>query len=130
MPGTENLEPIVDALAEGLNVTHKVISGGGILAALGMSDELYALRLMDPSKVKEQFADLDPLERRKLNERFKGKLVLSDKSLEQRIEGGADVLEEAADIVIDAVGLIAKAQGVFGKVQKLFSPAASTAPVV
>lgn len=120
--GIESLEKIVDAAAEGINVGHKMATGGGIFAAFNLTDEIAALGTIPKGSVIAQLKDLSKEERAKLHLRFKGKLVLSDKELESRIEDGDDCLEEVVSLGYEQYDLIVRGKDLFNKVLGLFKP--------
>jgi hypothetical protein len=93
----DQLEKIVDASGEAINVVHKVSHGGGIFSVLSIVDELSALGLVKGDVVLAQLKDLDVAERKQLLGLLKAKVALSDKALEAKIEAGVDCLDEVVD---------------------------------
>lgn len=95
--GTEQLERLVEACGEAINVVYKVSHGGGVFSALSIVDELSALGLVKGEVVLAQLKDLDAAERKHLLGLLKAKVSLSDKELEAKIESGVDCLDEVVE---------------------------------
>lgn len=102
--GIDQLEKIVDAAGEAINVVHKVTSGGGVFSALSIVDELSALGLVKGDVVLAQLKDLDAAERKHLLGLLKVKVSLGDKALEAKIESGVDCLDEVVDFGFKCYG--------------------------
>lgn len=101
--GIEQLKKLVETIAEGINVGFKLFNKAGIFAIFELSDDLSALASLSKDELVAQFKDLTVEERKELNALFKSKLVLSDKTLEAKIEESADCLEQAVALVHDGV---------------------------
>jgi len=101
--GIDQLEVIVDAAGEGINVGEKLLTGGGIFSAFALTDELAALGRLDTKAVVAQLKDVSQVEGVALRARFAAKVVLKNKALEAKLEGGTDGLAEAVEVVMEAV---------------------------
>lgn len=106
--GIDQLEKIVDAAGEGVNVGYRLAHGGGILSALSAMDEISALGTVSKDAALSQLKDLDKDERAKLRERFKNKVSIDNKELESKIEGGADDLEDLISLGYEQYELFLK----------------------
>ena len=102
--GIDQLEKIVDAAGEAINVVHKVSHGSGVFAALAIVDELSALGLVKKEVLMAQLKDLSTEERKSLLGALKTKVALSDKELEAKIESGIDCLDEVVDFGMTVYG--------------------------
>lgn len=95
--GIDQLEKIVEASGEAINVIERVTSGSGIWAVFQLTDELSALAGLSGPVVLAQLKDLSTDERKSLLGKLKAKVSLSNKALEAKIESGVDCLDEAID---------------------------------
>lgn len=120
MHGIDQLKIIVEALAEMINVTYKIVKGGGILAALALIDEISALKTIVKDELVAQVKELSPAERAELLAVFKAKLVLADTGLEAKIEAGGAVLDELVELGMHGYGLFLEAKALAEKVKGLF----------
>lgn len=122
----DQLQKVVEALAEAINVGFKLFNKSGIFAIVELSDELMALGGVSKDVFLAQLKDLDPAERKQLEKVFKDKLVLSNKSLELGLEEGIDCLEQAAVLVYGAIESGSKfyneSKALYNKVVALLSP--------
>lgn len=101
--GIENLKKLVLLGAEGVNVGHKVVKGGGLLSLADLIDEISAVKGISKDAVVAEVRDLSSSERKELNLMFKQKLVLDDKRLENKIESGVDIVEQAIDLAYEVI---------------------------
>lgn len=95
--GVVQLEKIVEACGEVINVVHKITHGGGVLSALALIDELSALKDLNGDALLQEVKDLSPEERKQLLGVLKAKVSLFDVDLENKIESGADCLNEVVE---------------------------------
>lgn len=87
--GIDQLEKIVDAVGEAINVVDKVVHGGGIWPVFTLTDELSALGGLKGEVVLAQLKDLSVDERKGLLAKLKAKCPLIVKEV--------DVLDEVVD---------------------------------
>lgn len=117
----ENLEMVVDALANGMNVLYKVTHGAGIWAAFPLISELSGLNHVTGAALKAEILALSAEDRQALEDRFKAKLSFEDKVLEMKVESGADLLNVAVDVVVEAQKVYADAESLVGRAKALFA---------
>jgi len=96
-----------------------LMKGGGILGALGLISDFGDLKGVNWPAFIDQVKDLDPEERKACLAALKKNLVLDDKSLEQKIESGADCLDEVVDVGVEAYHAYQHGQAVVEKVKAL-----------
>lgn len=97
----------------------KLLKGGSIFGAIGLVGDISELKGLNPEQLKDQMKDLDKDERVACLQAFKSTLVLEDKKLEQKIESGADCLDEVVDVAFEAVAVYQHAVAVVEKVKGL-----------
>lgn len=100
----DQIKIALSAVLEAGNVLEKVVSEQGpVLAKLShltaMFDEVVALGSLDAAKLKEQLHSINESEKADLISHFKGKLDLSNESLESKIERGLELVVELQDVV-------------------------------
>lgn len=106
--GIARLLPLVELAGEAVNVIHKLSNKAGILVLLSLTDEASAIGGLDFNQVWLEIKDLDAAEGKMLNDAFKGKISLSDKALEAKLEGGGDLLEKSLKLAFEAKALVDK----------------------
>lgn len=96
----DQLEKIVDAAGEAVNVVHAITHGGGVWMVFQLADELSAMSSVKGDAVLAQLKDVTPEERKSLLSRLKAKVSIGDKALEAKIESGVDCLNEVIEFGI------------------------------
>lgn len=116
-----NVLKVVELAAEGLNVGNSIANGGGILAALALTDELSAMGSFDGPAALAELKAATPEKRAEYLTAFKAKLSLKNKALEAKIEGSADCLDEAVSVGLEGVAVVQHAIAVVDKVKLLLA---------
>jgi len=106
--GIEQIKKILFAAVESVNVASKVLHKEGIFVVFQLSDELMALSTVDLEALKKEISELDKADRDTIRDALKAKLVLVNPGIEQKIEGGVDLVEEGVQIVEQVIGLVSK----------------------
>lgn len=102
--GTQNLELVLDVLAEGGNVAEKMVQEeGGFLTKAkhltDLTDELFALTRLNGGEFKLEAGELDAEDLAKLNARFQQKFDLQDDVVEGIVEEGVLLAQDTAVLV-------------------------------
>lgn len=94
----DQLEKVVDAAGEAVNVIHSITHGGGVWMVVQLADELSAMSGLKGDVLASQLKDISLEERKSLLARLKAKVSIGDKALEAKIESGADCLNEIVEL--------------------------------
>lgn len=119
--GYEGIEKLMLLAAEGVNIGEKIVNKEGVLSAIALVDEIQALSTLEKGQVIAEAKDLTKEERLALSLSFKNKLVLQNKALEAKIEGGLDVVDEAIDIGFEAMAAYTHVTVLVDKVKTLIA---------
>jgi len=114
-----NLEKLVDAAAEVINVVTKVVNKEGIWHLVALSDEVASLGTIKKEELLAELAACTPERRKELDKLFQDKLVLSNKELEAKIEKGALALEKSIDVVLHVITVYNEAKQIVNDVKQL-----------
>lgn len=111
MPGTQNLEKLVNLGGEGANVIFKVVKEPGsaiqkLMLVSALFDELVAMGSFSAADAKLELADLDSAEKAALLAGFKVKFDLADDGLEAKLEAVLALLVKAEEVVEEAIALV------------------------
>lgn len=115
---TSNLTIIVTNLAKAINSIVSLVRGGGIFQAIGAFNALVALRDVDFATALAELKDLGMEERRALEQDFQGALQL-DASLETKIAGLVNALEDLFLIGQDGVSLVNQGLELIARVRSI-----------
>lgn len=121
MVGYEGLKKIVLLCAEGVNAGEKIASGGGVFSALTLIDEVQALGSLEKGQLLVEAKDLIKEERLALIAIFKAKLSLDNKALENKIESGADLLDDVLDLGFEFLAAVNHGKSAIEKVKALIA---------
>lgn len=99
--GIEQMKLVMDFLIEAGEIVEKISQSSNMVKkishVLAISDEAMGLLKLDLKKLGAEYKDLDESEKKELLEYCKEELDLEDDVLEERIEGGFQVLLSLAD---------------------------------
>lgn len=117
-----NLDKIIDAVGEGINVAHEIIvDKAGVFDVFKLTDEVSALSSIPKGAVLSELKSLDVDGRKELDARFAAKVSLSDKALEAKIEKGELTLEHAIDVVYQAIDVVTAVEAIVNEVKSIFA---------
>ena len=112
---------VIEAVGEAINVIHKVVNGSGVFAVFSLADELSALGGIKKEQLLLEINNASPNQRKDWLNALKNKISISDKVLEAKLEGGADLLNEEIDVVFDAISVVEGGKSVVEKAKVLFA---------
>lgn len=110
MVGIDNIKKIAMLGVEGVNAGLKVMNGGSLFSLISLVGEINAVKNIKKDDLLEEIKDLSKEERLQLAEEIKQKLNLDKKDLEQRMEKGLDLVNEAIDIAFNVMSLVHKTE--------------------
>jgi hypothetical protein len=115
--GTEQLEKIAVDVAKVVVNAEK----GGLVGGFGILSTLSDLKDLDLAAAAREVKELDAEDRAKVKSKFDASLVLANKALEAKIEGGLDLVDAGFVVVAEALETYKDALAVYEKAKALVS---------
>lgn len=120
--GIDQLKVIVKSVADAITVSSKIIvDHAGFLAALELMPDVQAIGALSQVELLAEVKGLNPDERAQLDALFAANLVLSNVSLQAKIDAGELDLEKGIDLAFSALACYNVGKALVADVQSLFA---------